>query len=1194
MSIQSLNPLTFPLYGQRLIEASAGTGKTFTIGTLYLRLLLGLGDKQSAHAEPLTVDQILVVTFTVAATEELRDRIRSRIHQLRLALQQDEIPESDALLLALVEQISDSREAIKRLVAAEQQMDEASIYTIHGFCQRMLTQNAFESGSLFSSEFVMDESLLRLHVAQDFWRKYFYPLSAASLSCVYQVWSSPQELLSDIQYYLSSQAGIISAQLQGEDIEAEIQQRLASLDEIKQMWSNERESALHVKQLAIDAGGKLNGNRYRDSSIPNWVREIDTWAESSYSGLNIPDNLYRFAQDTLNGAMSKGTQMSALALFQRIELLRETDLDIKPQLKAFAIYKVREMLAKAKHKDQIMAFDDLLSRLALALCSDTQQLLATRIREQYPIAMIDEFQDTDPQQYQIFSNIYQPQLEGKTEQDKGSGLFMIGDPKQAIYAFRGADVYTYMQARDRVVDHYNLDTNWRSSADMIDAVNHLFSRVDKPFADSGIQFLPVQARPGADRQAWYLSNHKQKPVTLCYPESQQMLSKTDYESLMTDVTVARIQQLLEQSEDGSAYIEGEKGRELIQPQDIAVLVRTGAQGRKVKERLAKQGIASVYLSNRESVFAQDIALELFYILQAVLSPEQERYLRSACATRLFALSADELDRLNQDEVLWQNCVDEFISYKETWQRRGIMPCVRLLLLKRSIPQLLLQRSDGERILTDILHIAELLQEVARQLESESALLHWFNERISEPNENADAQQMRLESERNLVQIVTIHKSKGLEYRFVFLPFACGFREQQVALFHDQEKRLRLDLRDASPMLQRAEQERLAEDLRLIYVALTRAIYGCFIGVSDIRIGNRRASRLLDSAFGYLLLDANPEAELQASMALLASGCSTIECEAVDAGVATHSYQAPQQPAVPLELQQMRREIEHDWSLTSYSALVHQGQHTHSALESAGFDIDAQDERAAQPTSGESIFDFPRGATPGTCLHTVFERVDFNHSDGRAHEIDMALRNAAIGMEQGEETGSIWQQTVERLVDNVLATALDGYGLRLSSILPEQRLTEMEFIFPIQQLAAPLLNKHIVQYDPISAQAQPLSFAQISGMLKGFIDLIFCYQGRYYILDWKSNFLGSSAQDYSQQAMQQAMLEHRYDFQYQLYSLALHRFLASRIADYEYEKHFGGVYYLFLRGITPDSDHGIFYTKPSLQLIQGLDSLMLGE
>lgn len=1186
MSIQSLNPVTFPLYGQRLIEASAGTGKTFTIGSLYLRLLLGLGDKQSAHATPLTVDQILVVTFTVAATEELRDRIRGRIHQMRLALQQDNL--SDALLAVLAGQITDKKKAIQRLITAEQQMDEASIYTIHGFCQRMLTQNAFESGSLFSSEFVMDESQLRLHVVQDFWRKYFYPLSAQALSSVYQVWSSPQALLSNIQYYLSSQASIISAQMQSDNIEEEIQERLAVISKIKHEWKKGREQALNVKLLAIDAGGKLNGNKYRDKSIPNWVDEIDTWASSAYEALNVPDNLYRFAQDTLDMAMSKGTSMPQVELFQKIQGLRETDLDIKPQLKAFAIHKIKAMLDKVKHKDQVMAFDDLLSRLADALNSDAQQVLAKRIREQYPIAMIDEFQDTDPLQYQIFSTIYQQQ----PEQDRTSGLFMIGDPKQAIYAFRGADVYTYMQARDMVLDHYNLDTNWRSSAEMIGAVNHLFSRADKPFAESNIPFLPVKARTGADKEVWYLSNQKQKPVTLCYPESQQMLSKTDYESLMTDMTVVRIQQLLEESATGSAYIETEKGKQAIQPQDIAVLVRTGAQGRRVKELLAKQGIASVYLSNRESVFAQDIAIELFHILQAILSPEQESYLRSACATKLFALTADELDRLNQDEIKWQNCVDEFISYKETWLRRGIMPCMRLLLLKRKIPEVLLQRSDGERILTDILHIAELLQEVARQLESENALLHWFNERLSQPNENADAQQLRLESERNLVQIITIHKSKGLEYKFVFLPFACGFREQEVALFHNEEKDLLLDLNETSPMLQHAEQERLAEDLRLIYVALTRAVYACFIGVSDIKVGNKKVSRLLDSAFGYLLLNANAEISLLESIEAVTSSCSSIDSQAVALGVLEQSYQPPRQDVETFNVRKMHTNIEHDWYLTSYSALVHQGRHTQAPLESARFDIDVQNETDHELTIGNSIFDFPRGSTPGTCLHTVFEKVDFNHNENHTYEIDIALRNAAIGIQQDQDRGSIWQDTIEKLVDDVLSTALDGEKLILNGIQPQQRLTEMEFIFPVQHLSAPLVNKHIAKHDPISAQALPLSFTQMSGMLKGFIDLTFCYQGKYYILDWKSNFLGSCVHDYSQTAMQQAMLEHRYDFQYQLYSLALHKFLASRIADYEYQKHFGGVYYLFLRGIEPSTDNGVFYTKPSLELIEGLDTLML--
>lgn len=1182
-----LDPLTFPLYGHRLIEASAGTGKTYTIGSLYLRLLLGLGSRESSHLRPLTVDQILVVTFTVAATEELRERIRSRIHEMRLTVQSGD--SDDPFLLALLAEIKDKKTAIKQLIAAEQQMDQASIFTIHGFCQRMLTQNAFESGSLFSKEFVMDESLLRLHVAQDFWRKYFYPLSASVLKNVLAVWNSPEKLLSDIQSYLGMQVKIISGKMQDENIEKEIQKRLEKVQKIKKIWPKERNNALNIKNIASDYGAKLNGNKYRDTSILNWVAEIDAWVDAHCDLLAIPDNLLRFAQDTLNDAMTKGS-IPEVNLFREIQILRDEDLEIKPLLRAFAIAKIKVMLDKAKYKDQLMAFDDLLSRLAMALEKDQKNLLAPRIRSQYPIAMIDEFQDTDPLQYQIFSRIYGV----SSEENRQTGLFMIGDPKQAIYAFRGADVYTYMKARDLVPDHYHLATNWRSSADMIQSVNFLFTAAEKPFGESDIDFLPVNPRDGAEKMSWYLGGKKQKALSLCCSHSDSPLSRADYEFQMTRMTVAKIQQLLEESDAGSAFVEKGKERQTIAPQDIAVLVRTGNQGKMVKEQLAKQGIASVYLSNRDSVFAQDVAMELFYILRAILTPERECYLRAACATRLFSLTADELDLLNQDERLWQSCVDEFISYKEIWQKRGVMPCLRLVLFKRKIPEILLSRLDGERILTDILHIAELLQDASRRLESENALVHWFNERIAEPDDGAQEQQMRLESERNLVQIITIHKSKGLEFNFVFLPFACGFKEQKVALFHDEKKELQLDLTTDSPLLERAEQERLAEDLRLIYVALTRAVYACFVGVSDIKIGSGKKSRLADSAFGYLLLKGKDCSKgYLGAVSELVENSAPICSEETGQIHLDHCYEAKETDLASLEVREMRTPIEHNWHLTSYSALVHQGKKNNATFESGDFDIDAQGEKDRELHTGVSIFEFPKGAAPGTCLHTVFERIDFNSPDNRAEAINIALNNAGIGDYREEGNGAVWQQTIEKLVEDVLSTPLDGKALRLDKIAPHQRLAEMEFIFPIEKMAAPLINKHICREDFLSAKAGMLNFAQMSGMLKGFIDLIFCYEGKYYVLDWKSNFLGSTVADYSQQAMQEAMIAHRYDFQYQLYSLALHRFLRSRIADYDYDKYFGGVYYLFLRGVQPESGQGIFYTKPSRSLIEGLDDLMKG-
>ncbi|UJF18926.1 exodeoxyribonuclease V subunit beta [Vibrio sp. SS-MA-C1-2] len=1199
MTPTQLNPMTFPLYGTRLIEASAGTGKTFTIASLYLRLLLGHGDpiaeEDTKHQVPLTVDQILVVTFTEAATEELRDRIRARIHQMRIALQKQS--SHDGLITQLMGLIDDPKEAISILLQAERQMDEAAIYTIHGFCQRMLTQNAFESGSLFNNEFITDELQIRQLVAADYWRKNFYELSPDIARLVTQCWQHPNALLADINRYISGAEIAVKAPSLDQGLTAFVAEQLKKITQLKQQWKQAR-----GEFVDLFADSKINRRSYSKTTLPKWLTAVDEWADEETVNFQLPDKLAKFGQDELR-EKSDFDAAPEHTVFQKIDQLYKEPPEIKSALQADAIAQCRQQLIKAKQRQGWLSFDDLLTQLSCALLQDSDDLLANKIRELFPVAMIDEFQDTDPMQYAIFSTIYQ----GSSE----SGLFMIGDPKQAIYGFRGADIFTYMAARNSVAAHYTLGTNWRSSEDMVNAVNALFQFADSPFIyDQDIPFYPVNPNPKANGLSWALDGQRQPALTLWHDDRQQdLISKGDYQVIMANATVSKIQQLLEKSEQGEAYLAKQKEdgeqRTKIEPSNIAVLVRTGSEGQLIKRLLAKQGVASVYLSNRESVFSQPIAQDLYRLLMAVMTPENERLLRSALASTLFGLSAEQLDQLNIDEFKWELVVAEFNDYQQLLQKRGVMPMLRAVLARREIAERLLMETSGERIVTDLLHVGELLQQASQELDSHLALVRWLSEKISTPNGNAEDQQVRLESERNLVQIVTIHKSKGLEYDLVFLPFACNARKSETPLYHNPNEGTVLDYIQQDDALVAAERERLAEDLRLIYVALTRAVYGCFIGMAPIRDGRKAKgdSGVHLSAMGWLIQngEAGDAALLSSRLNKFVSEHSQVAISQPEQ-VIERIYCEPEMESEPISALSLQRQIANNWWITSYSGLVKQGHNKDASFEIGKLDIEDQSNDAALQSKNTdpanldqshvdqnnelSIFTFPKGAKPGTFLHSLFEEIEFTDSE---HHQDIIAN-----LMERDNIDPKWLPILVQLVSDTLAKSLDGEALTLSSIGKKQRLTEMEFVFPISQLSSSMLNKVIAEHDPLSRGAGELKFHLVSGMLKGFIDLIFEYQGRYYILDWKSNWLGEEKADYSQQAMRAAMSDHRYDFQYQIYALALHRFLQQRIKNYDYQQHFGGVYYLFLRGIEQQSDNGIFYTKPSFELLEKLDQVMSGQ
>ena len=1185
--------MRFPLHGNRLIEASAGTGKTFTIASLYLRLLLGHGDNDTCFPRELTVDQILVVTFTEAATAELRDRIRRRIHDARLAFSRGS--SSDPVIKPLLADIRDHKAAAAILLQAERQMDEAAIFTIHGFCQRMLTQNAFESGSLFNNEFVTEESQLRAQVVADFWRRNFYPLPRSLAAEVRKLWATPGALLSEINRFLSGAEITVRAPELSCSLEQVHEQNLQRISHVKQLW---RESAGDLHDIIASSG--VNKRSYTKASLPKALAEVGEWAERDNTGYQLPKSLEKFDQQVLFDKTSKG-QPPEHPVFVAIGELLANRPNVRDPLLAHAIKECRQLLLDAKQRKGWLSFDDLLTQLSAALSQDESGLLASRIRHLFPVAMIDEFQDTDPLQYSIFSTIYGEQrVEQVSSEGESSpcGLFMIGDPKQAIYAFRGADIFTYIQARRQVTAHYTLGTNWRSTAEMVGAVNRIFQHPDRPFIyDQDITFLPVDHSPKAKERGWQLDGVKQPAMCFWHQQAEETVKKGDYQQVMAEATTAEIQKILTLSQQGkAALVDGDQSRP-IHASDISVLVRTGSEAALVRRTLADQGIASVYLSNRDSVFACTEAMDLLRFLQAVLTPEDDRNMRAALASSLFGLTANALDAMNTSESVWEQYVSEFRRYRKLWQSRGVLPMLRHMLAQRKIPETLLSQNGGERRVTDILHIGELLQQASQTLDSDHGLLRWLAEHIEEPNGNADEQQLRLESDRNLVQIVTIHKSKGLEYDIVFLPFVCSYREASTALFHDEQSQQSvLDIAANEESMELAEKERLAEDLRLLYVALTRAVYGCYIGMSPIRNGlsRKEPTGLHRSAIGWLVQNAQEGGLVDLTNALnQLAGQSEAVAVLPPPPLPDSPWQPVEEDKPQLSASVFDKDIDRSWWITSYSGLVKQGHSHHDAsFELPGFDTDSSGDEALGEEHVEparSIYTFPKGARPGTFLHTLFEEIEFTAPVDSPETTEKILE--LLRLENYDEE---WLPVLQGMIGDVLACPLDGEAMRLGELAPSQRLTEMEFMLPINLLSAPLLNKVIARHDNLSARAGELGFATVSGMLKGFIDLVFEHDGRYYVLDWKSNWLGDDPGVYRDGMLDQAMVEHRYDLQYQLYALALHRFLKARKANYNYDDHFGGVYYIFLRGVKAGSDSGIFKAKPSLALLTEMETLIDGE
>jgi exodeoxyribonuclease V beta subunit len=1200
------------LAGLTLVEASAGTGKTWTISGLYTRLVLEQG---------LGVDQILVVTYTKAATAELRDRIRRRLREVLGAFERGQGGDPFCeRMLALYG--ADAATARRRLTYALSGFDEAAIYTIHGFCQRLLTDSAFESGTDFECELMPDETELLREIVDDYWRREVYPAPTAWAAFLAGRGESPDLWLREVRAYVGKPFLEVAGPPEpasGEDL----QDRLgAALLAASQVWHSDGDA---VRRLLLDCPD-FNRSRVKPENLERWLIELDEffgrWPAAPLADTaqpvvlpafdpvpEPPGCLVQFTPAKLAAAVKKNGTPPAHPFFEHCRRLAEAGAAVRENFEARLQYLKRRLLAycdaeldKRKTARQAISYNDLLNRLAAALDAEHGERLAETIRRRYRAALVDEFQDTDPVQYRIFRRVYG---------DGGLPVFFVGDPKQAIYGFRGADVFSYLEARrDGTIARRTLMTNQRSEGDLIAAVNALFLEQTRPFLLEQIPYPEVQ--PAArDRPQLVVADEDAAPFRflLLPPDLDDRGRESPHGKSAAcrraaDGTAFEIVRLLQKAADGQARL----GERAVNGGDIAVLVSTHVQARSIEAALLAADVPSVR-QGQGSVFATPEAEELERVLLAVAEPGREARLKAALATELMGYTADAVFDLQKDEAAAEALFDRFQTYHQLWLAEGFMPMFRRWFEDSRVTERLPRFRDGERRLTNLLHLAELLQVESRRKSTIDTLLGGFAHAIRHTGGSDDTALLRLESDAKRVKIVTVHTSKGLEYPIVFCPFLWDGRlEQRKAasiLFH-RDCRAVLDL--GSPELERnrpqAVLEEMSEKLRLLYVALTRAVYRCHVVWGNVRNARDKTDGFHSSALAWLL-HGGPVAEAGDPLAALADRLAEADTPFIEGELRRFAERAPGCAAVryaetgAVRYRPPRTEAEsslavHDfgrralypsWRMSSFSGLT-TGRHSEAP------DYDLLPEPASGEDPGDSMFAFPRGARAGSCLHAILEEWDFACRDsGRLGDLT-ARKLKAHGIDER------WTSTVRESIENLLAAPLDRNGLKLADVSASRRLVEMEFTYALAGGDAHRLRRILADpahgCDPRYAEAaRLLDFHHIAGFMKGYIDLVFEADGRYYLADYKSNWLGNAYSDYVPDRLIDAMAREHYYLQYLIYTVALHRYLKLRLPNYDYETHFGGVYYLFLRGIGPKKKTGIYWNRPGLGLVEGLEGMLRG-
>ena len=1087
------NVIKVPLEDSNLIEASAGTGKTYSIAILVIRLLI---------EKKIELKEVLMVTFTKAAVAELEVRIRKFIREAySYATYQTEIdPTIETIVDHGISQLS-KEEVIAILNHARKQLDETSIFTIHSFCQKTLTEFAFETGQAFNCSVVEDESSLLNDVVNEYWRKYITILEV--------------DLLTVLLKNGLSKSNLVNVVFKGKG---------------DKKFLYETKHDVNFYKNRIDEGEKecINAiDKFHIAFETSPERTIENIGAKGYA-FNAFSSLIDDAPAFRSGLIEKQDKGYVIKKFPVLLELALKTVEAENKLKAVvqkcldylygeAISYCKNKIQQKKQEQSLFSFDDLINNLHQSISSPA---LNTALRKQYKAVFIDEFQDTDQKQYEIFNTFF----------NGHSILFYIGDPKQSIYSFKGTDIDTYLAARDSVKSSYTMNKNFRSTDEYNKAMNKLFTSVVNPFFDDRIDYEEVSA--GKTIQELKLDDQVVEPLSLY---------QCDNQDLIKEETIRQVKDLLL----SNYQIEGRR----VKPSDIGILVRANRKANEIKVGLNRENIPAITIDDCKVLESEQSTL-LLYLLKAMYEP-QTSTINRVLLTYLTNKTKEDLLGGTTDTDL-----ENFRKLNKIWADKGVFSAINTFIdLYNTLENIQINTSvDAERITTNVLQINEILHNKENQSKSScKELIHWLELAKSGAEESSEYTQ-RLENDEDAVKIVTIHKSKGLAYNIVIAPYLdldSKFNTRHPFIeYKDTELNQYCFTSDVSEKsLELYTQQTERENRRMIYVALTRAVYkGVIIHKSNKSRPNDGIKPFIDESITKNHFTFNKNLPLDIRQYKLGK---------------TEVLKTPKLSNYKL--------LTNAWSNYSFSMLSKYEPHLIPASNQNVEDYD------------KFIFsEFPKGALAGNFLHYLFENIDFTSTDFNKI-VTVALNRYQSVFNKKQEN---LDESIYSMLNQVLNAEIPASeSFKLNEVKEEQKLPEMEFSFSMKGFS----TKHLQELIPNINLAKE---GAIAGMMTGFIDLLFEHNGQFYILDWKSNYLGNSLEYYTPEKLDAAMQESNYHLQYNIYAVATKLYLQNCLPNFDYNTQFGGVIYVYARGCRKDASSGIYFSKPEKEKVEALEKLLV--
>ncbi|WP_343188123.1 exodeoxyribonuclease V subunit beta [Buchnera aphidicola (Ceratoglyphina bambusae)] len=1121
--IKKLNPLKINFLENSLIESSAGTGKTFNIVILFLRLILQINVKNK-HINNINIKKILILTFTKYSKKEIYKKIKYELYNFKKDCMKQK--SKNVVYNKIIKKIKSFNNAIKILSNTEENIHSASIFTIHQFCNKIIRRNTFIFKNIFKKNIMKKEKKIFLKYIIKFWRKNFYSTPMEITKIIYNYWNEPKKIFKEVKNILKNNINIKkNKKFHKNTIKS---YHFCLIKKITIFKKNCYSSIKILKKIIY----KLKKNKKGYKKLLKIKKIIQTWYEKKTKNYFVPKEIINLIK-TKNIEKYKNYNKKFTLFLKTIKKFSKKKFLMKELIIYKILNEVPKMIKKYKEKKSKLDFDDITKTIEKKI--KTNKKLLESIRKKYPIAIIDEFQDTDIHQQRIFKKIY--------KNKKKNIMILLSDPKQSIYSFRGANIFSYIKFRQEIKKKYYLDVNWRSSPNIVKSVNKIFLNIKYPFIYKEIKYKKIKYKKKNKYIKLKINKLEESNFKiLFYNKSEINLEK--YFNWASKQCAIQISKWLYYIKLKKAKINYFNKARMFKKRDIVIIVKNYIEANYVKKYLKKYNIKYNYLSEKINIYKTKECNEILILLKSILDISNKKKMINAFSTFILSKSINEIYKISEYKNVWLKQTKIFKKYLNILKKRGILTLIKYLIKKNSKIELIKYNDKFKKYF----FISKILEKKKFQIKNFNNLIHWLENKI-ENTINSNEEYLNKNEEKKSIKILTVHKSKGLEYPVVIIPFIMTFKQKNNILYYNKKNNTKKNI-NLKKKNKKNINYNLSEDLRLLYVSLTRAIVHCTIILAAIKKKKKsKNTNVHKSSIGYIL--QKKENNFKNFIKIIKNLNKNKFIEIENKILKKKIYKDINVYTKKIKKNEKKKYIKKNWNITNFSRIKKEIKKINHKNKINNINFKKNKKKECKLNT----YNFPRGKSFGKMLHEIIKKY-IKYKKVKNSWIEKKITSYNLNKK--------WLTIIDTWMKNIINKKISKNGIKLRNFKKEHYVQDLEFCIYIKKdlEIRHICNKFITE--------KKIKLKIFKGMLNGIIDIMFLWKKKYYFIDFKFNYLGNKKECYNKKKIMKSIIKNKYEIQYKIYSIGMHQYLKKKIKNYSFKKHFGGAFYLFLRAFDDTS------------------------